>query len=133
MFLLKFQVSSNLQQTLLIGKLLCLLWVARFLFFKCWLVVSYEMSFILNFWTFWFFAFLQAYSTVGTPDYIAPEVLLKKGYGMECDWYSRMSFISYLPTPPHSPFPVICKLFILWLYSEFLMSLLMLPGGRWVL
>ncbi|KAL3655734.1 hypothetical protein CASFOL_000130 [Castilleja foliolosa] len=27
-----------------------------------------------------------AFSTVGTPDYIAPEVLLKKGYGMECDW-----------------------------------------------
>lgn len=30
----------------------------------------------------------QAFSTVGTPDYIAPEVLLKKGYGMECDWWS---------------------------------------------
>ena len=30
----------------------------------------------------------QAYSTVGTPDYIAPEVLLKAGYGMECDWWS---------------------------------------------
>ncbi|KAF9609819.1 hypothetical protein IFM89_018673 [Coptis chinensis] len=30
----------------------------------------------------------NAYSTVGTPDYIAPEVLLKKGYGMECDWWS---------------------------------------------
>lgn len=29
----------------------------------------------------------QAFSTVGTPDYIAPEVLLKKGYGVECDWY----------------------------------------------
>ncbi|KAI3447170.1 hypothetical protein Pfo_003835 [Paulownia fortunei] len=29
-----------------------------------------------------------AFSTVGTPDYIAPEVLLKKGYGIECDWWS---------------------------------------------
>ena len=28
----------------------------------------------------------QAFSTVGTPDYIAPEVLLKKGYSLECDW-----------------------------------------------
>lgn len=34
------------------------------------------------------FPFLQAYSTVGTPDYIAPEVLMKAGYGMECDWWS---------------------------------------------
>ena len=31
---------------------------------------------------------MQAFSTVGTPDYIAPEVLLKKGYGLECDWWS---------------------------------------------
>jgi len=29
-----------------------------------------------------------AFSTVGTPDYIAPEVLLKKGYGKEVDWWS---------------------------------------------
>ncbi|XP_047311396.1 serine/threonine-protein kinase 38-like [Impatiens glandulifera] len=29
-----------------------------------------------------------AFSTVGTSDYIAPEVLLKKGYGKECDWWS---------------------------------------------
>ncbi|KAF8812465.1 kinase-like protein [Phlegmacium glaucopus] len=29
-----------------------------------------------------------AYSTVGTPDYIAPEVFLQEGYGKECDWWS---------------------------------------------
>lgn len=29
-----------------------------------------------------------AYSTVGTPDYIAPEVLMQAGYGMDCDWWS---------------------------------------------
>eukprot|EP01138_Halocafeteria_seosinensis_P016422 gb/GECG01016753.1/.p1 GENE.gb/GECG01016753.1/~~gb/GECG01016753.1/.p1 ORF type:complete len:517 (+),score=87.26 gb/GECG01016753.1/:1-1551(+) len=29
-----------------------------------------------------------AFSTVGTPDYIAPEVLSKKGYGKEADWWS---------------------------------------------
>ncbi|KAF9530422.1 kinase-like domain-containing protein [Crepidotus variabilis] len=29
-----------------------------------------------------------AFSTVGTPDYIAPEVFLMKGYGKECDWWS---------------------------------------------
>lgn len=32
--------------------------------------------------------FSQAYSTVGTPDYIAPEIFLQKGYGKECDWWS---------------------------------------------
>lgn len=29
-----------------------------------------------------------AYSTVGTPDYIAPEVFQGRGYGKECDWWS---------------------------------------------
>jgi serine/threonine protein kinase len=29
-----------------------------------------------------------AYSTVGTPDYIAPEVIMKQGYRTECDWWS---------------------------------------------
>ncbi|TKY85548.1 hypothetical protein EX895_005710 [Sporisorium graminicola] len=29
-----------------------------------------------------------AYSTVGTPDYIAPEIFLQQGYGNECDWWS---------------------------------------------
>ena len=30
----------------------------------------------------------MAYSTVGTPDYIAPEVFLQKGYTKTCDWWS---------------------------------------------
>ncbi|KAG0306390.1 Serine/threonine-protein kinase [Dissophora globulifera] len=29
-----------------------------------------------------------AYSTVGTPDYIAPEIFMQRGYGQECDWWS---------------------------------------------
>ncbi|KAF8924700.1 Serine/threonine-protein kinase, partial [Dissophora ornata] len=29
-----------------------------------------------------------AYSTVGTPDYIAPEIFEQQGYGQECDWWS---------------------------------------------
>merc|ERR1719510_1215655 len=29
-----------------------------------------------------------AYSTVGTPDYIAPEVFLQTGYDKTCDWWS---------------------------------------------
>lgn len=31
---------------------------------------------------------LLAYSTVGTPDYIAPEVFSQNGYGQEVDWWS---------------------------------------------
>lgn len=31
---------------------------------------------------------LMAYSTVGTPDYIAPEIFLYQGYGQDCDWWS---------------------------------------------
>ncbi|GIY06150.1 hypothetical protein CEXT_59691 [Caerostris extrusa] len=29
-----------------------------------------------------------AYSTVGTPDYIAPEVFMQTGYNSSCDWWS---------------------------------------------
>ncbi|QSL66330.1 hypothetical protein MERGE_000708 [Pneumocystis wakefieldiae] len=31
---------------------------------------------------------IMAYSTVGTPDYIAPEIFTQNGYGQECDWWS---------------------------------------------
>jgi len=31
---------------------------------------------------------MQAYSTVGTPDYIAPEVFMQTGYTSSCDWWS---------------------------------------------
>lgn len=31
---------------------------------------------------------LMAYSTVGTPDYIAPEIFTGQGYTYDCDWWS---------------------------------------------
>ena len=45
---------------------------------------------------------LIAYSTVGTPDYIAPEVFSQKGYGEEADWWSIgvMFFEMVIGFPP---------------------------------
>ena len=60
----------------------------------------------------------MAFSTVGTPDYIAPEVLLKKGYGLECDWWSvgAIMFEMMVGYPPfYSDDPVsTCKKIVNW-------------------
>ncbi|KUI61085.1 Serine/threonine-protein kinase cot-1 [Cytospora mali] len=42
---------------------------------------------------------LMAYSAVGTPDYIAPEILTGQGYSFDCDWVS--SFPLPLTQAPH--------------------------------
>ncbi|KAE8681763.1 Kinase family protein isoform 5 [Hibiscus syriacus] len=59
-----------------------------------------------------------AYSTVGTPDYIAPEVLLKKDYGMECDWWSlgAIMFEMLVGEPPfYSDDPMsTCRKIVNW-------------------
>ncbi|OAY22929.1 hypothetical protein MANES_18G037700v8 [Manihot esculenta] len=59
-----------------------------------------------------------AYSTVGTLDYMAPEVLLKKGYGMECDWWS-LGAIMYEMLLGYPPFcsddpRITCRKIINW-------------------
>ncbi|RXM33398.1 Serine/threonine-protein kinase 38-like [Acipenser ruthenus] len=45
----------------------------------------------------------RAYSTVGTPDYIAPEVFMQTGYNKLCDWWS-LGVIMYEMLIGYPPF-----------------------------
>ncbi|OWK13072.1 STK38 [Cervus elaphus hippelaphus] len=45
----------------------------------------------------------QAFSTVGTPDYIAPEVFMQTGYNKLCDWWS-LGVIMYEMLIGYPPF-----------------------------
>eukprot|EP00736_Rhodelphis_marinus_P011128 Rmarinus@m.11551 len=60
----------------------------------------------------------KAYSTVGTPDYIAPEVLTQRGYGIECDFWSLgvIMFEMLVGYPPfYSEQPVqTCRKILNW-------------------
>ena len=44
----------------------------------------------------------MAYSTVGTPDYIAPEIFGGQGYSFSCDWWSlgAIMYESVVGWPP---------------------------------
>ncbi|NWI68097.1 STK38 kinase, partial [Todus mexicanus] len=49
-----------------------------------------------------------AFSTVGTPDYIAPEVFMQTGYNKLCDWWS-LGVIMYEMLIVLKPSPFICR------------------------
>ncbi|EFJ43530.1 serine/threonine protein kinase 19 [Volvox carteri f. nagariensis] len=76
-----------------------------------------------------------AFSTVGTPDYIAPEVLMKKGYGMECDWWSvgAIMFEMLVGYPPfYSDEPLTtCRKIVNWrMFLAFPVEARLSPAAR---
>lgn len=61
------------------------------------LLIAHTRSRSKNFLT------LQAYSTVGTSNYMAPEILMERGYGKEVDWWS-VGVIMYECLVGYAPF-----------------------------
>ncbi|KAJ3272159.1 Serine/threonine-protein kinase [Terramyces sp. JEL0728] len=65
-----------------------------------------------------------AYSTVGTPDYIAPEVFAQSGYSKECDWWSLGAImfeclVGYPPFASDNPHETYQKI-INWRHTLFI-------------
>lgn len=78
-----------------------------------------------------FIAFLHvSFKVCGTPEYIAPEVILRQGYGKPVDWWAMgvilyeflVGCVPFFGDTPEELFgQVISGKFLLWLWRDFKM------------